>query len=245
MRPDGSAGYYESLDFNSPMTDATADHVVARVVETGPASIVDVGCGWAELLLRILAACPMATGHGIDRDDAFIGRARRNAERRSLSGRVTFSADLDLTDPADTVLCIGSEHVLGTVQQALDGLRDLARPGGRLLLGTLIWERPPTPELLEAFGDLPTLDELIALAVERGWRPLDLLVASRRDWDRFEFGFMADWEQAVMAATDPAAADEARRVADEYRRDYLKRRGVLGFAYLTLGRPAADPVARR
>ena len=53
------------------------------------------------------------------------------------------------------------------------------------------------------------------------WRTRSLLVATDRDWDRFEYGFMADM------------ADDK---VDDYRRAYLTRRGVLGFGYLLLQR---------
>lgn len=230
-------GYYESLDFNSPMTNQTADHLVAQLAATPLSTIIDAGCGWAELLLRLLTACPEASGHGIDHDEVHLARAERNAAERALLPRVTFSAALGTMAPADLVLCVGAEHVFGTLDQALSELRNLVRPGGRLFLGTQIWEQAPTPALVEVIGHLPTLSELIGAAVEPGWRPLGLKVASPDDWDHFEFGFLADWEQFVMSPATPAASHAARRAADRHRDDYLRRRGVLGFAFLTLGLP--------
>lgn len=232
---DAPVGYYEHLDFNSPMTGRTADDIVGQLAPNGPTTITDIGCGWGELLLRLLTACPEATGHGIDDDDALIERARRNAESRSLLPRVRFSESVEMATPSDLVLCVGSEHIFGDLDAAIAGLQPLVDVGGTLLLGTLIWERAPSPELAETFAGVPTLEELAATAVEAGWRPLGLRVATPEDWDTFEFGFLADWEHAVMVSP---AADEARRSADRHRADYLARRGILGFAFLTLGRPA-------
>ncbi len=238
MRRRGPAGYYEWLDFNSPMTDETANRLVARLAAGEPRRILDIGCGWGELLLRLLDACQRATGHGIDRDGVLIDRALANASARRLRDRVTFSAELADAEPADLVLTVGAEHAIGTLDEAMAHLWTLVEPCGRLLLGTAFWERPPGPEQLEVFGPLPRLDELVDRTVAAGWRPLDLQVATMADWDRFEFGYLRNWEQVVMAATDPEAADEARSAADAHRAGYLTRRGVLGFAYLTLGRPA-------
>ncbi len=240
MSDSAPVGYYQSLDFNNPMTGDTADRLVDELAACEPNDITDVGCGWAELLLRLLSACPDATGHGIDHDDALIERARANAADRGLSPRVTFSESLADEEPADLVLNVGAEHVFGTLDQAMVELHTLVRPGGRLLLGTQFWEQPPTAAMLEAIGELPRLDELIDAATSVGWRPLNLKVASRDDWDHFEFGFLADWEQFIMAPPSPAGADRARQAADAHRSDYLRRRGTLGFAFLTLGRPA-DP----
>ncbi len=230
-------GYYEFLNFNNPMTDETADRLVAKLAGAEPAHILDVGCGWGELLLRLLESCQDATGHGIDNDDVLIERAIGNAAERGLRPRVNFSAELGQQQPADLVLNIGAEHVFGTIDQALIELRDLVRPGGRLLLGTQIWEQPPTADLVVALGDVPNLHELIDSAVAVGWRPLDLKVASPEDWDHFEFAFLADWEQFAMTATVEAERAAARQAADDHRNGYLQRRGVLGFAFLTLGRP--------
>ena len=69
-----------------------------------------------------------------------------------FSPGVTFSAELGKMAPSDLVLCVGSEHVFGTLNQALSELRDLVRPGGRLLLGTQIWKQTPTADLVAAVG---------------------------------------------------------------------------------------------
>jgi SAM-dependent methyltransferase len=242
MVANSSIGYYNSLDFNAPMTGATADLIVRTLATTEPVEILDIGCGWAELLLRVVAASPAARGHGIDHDEALIARATRNTAARSLSDRVTFSVDAVDARPSDIVVCIGSEQAFGSLGEALSKLRGLVRPGGRLLLGTLFWEQPPTPEQAETFGDLPVLGDLAAGTAAMGWRPLGLTVATARDWDHFEFGFIADWETAVMTPVDVEESDRARRMADEYRERYLARRGVLGFAFLTLGRPHVAPI---
>ncbi|MEM9564962.1 MAG: methyltransferase [Actinomycetota bacterium] len=233
----GRAGYYAWLEFNSPMTDETADRLVASLAADAPTRILDIGCGWGELLLRLLDACPRATAHGIDHDDALIERASSNATARRLRDRVTFSSQLADAKPADLVLVVGAEHAIGTFDEALTELATLVEPGGRLLLGTGFWEGAPSNAQVEMFGPLPRLDELVAGTAAAGWRPLDLQVATAADWDRFEFGYLRDWEQAVMAGTDVEAADEARSAADAHRGEYFARRGVLGFAYLTLGRP--------
>ena len=237
MTSSTTADPYRRLDFNSPMTGETADALVAELATAEPDHVLDIGCGWAELLLRLLAACPRAAGHGVDHADELLERARRNATDRGLTSQVTFGAGLDGLQPADLVLNVGAEHVFGTLDRALVELHRFVRSGGRLLLGTLFWERPPTAELVEAFGELPSLAELIDAATSAGWRPLDLRVATPQDWDHFEFGFLADWEDIVMSPGNADEAERARRAADDHRVGYLERRGVLGFAFLILGRP--------
>ncbi len=231
-----NAGYYDWLNFNSPISDYTADRLVRLQVANSPSTILDVGCGWGELLLRLLTACPEAKGHGIDHDEALIKRAESNAEQRGLTDRVRFSPDAGAAAPADLVVNVGAEHVFGTADDALLALWDLVHPGGHLLFGYQFWERPPSAEVKAFIGDLPDLPQLLAKITDVGWRPLDFVVSSVQEWDEFESGYMRDWEEMVLANGDTAV--EARRRADEQRAGYLQRRGVLGFALLTLGRPA-------
>ncbi|MCO1660208.1 SAM-dependent methyltransferase, partial [Pseudonocardia humida] len=46
-------------------------------------TVLDVGCGWAELLLRAGEAAPGARGVGVDSDAATIGHGRRLAPTRA------------------------------------------------------------------------------------------------------------------------------------------------------------------
>jgi ubiquinone/menaquinone biosynthesis C-methylase UbiE len=224
---------YDSLEFNAPMTSATADEIVHTLASSRPRRVLDIGCGWAELLLRILDACPHATGQGIDNDEAMLARARRSAGERSLLDRVSFSARVEDAECGDLVLCIGAEHVWGSLQDALAELGRLTDPGGRVLVGSLFWEREPSRHLEAEFGPLPTLDTLIASFTLAGWRPLSLRTATLQDWDCFEFGFMADWELSALSLQDAGQAADARDRADRHRTGYLQRRGILGFAFVT------------
>ena len=60
------------LDFNAPLSDRRAAALVAGVGPLADKRVLDLGCGWAELLLRILAAEPTATGVGIDNDTEHV-----------------------------------------------------------------------------------------------------------------------------------------------------------------------------
>ncbi|MCB0998838.1 MAG: methyltransferase domain-containing protein [Acidimicrobiales bacterium] len=224
-----------ALEFNSPMTGATADEIVRAVVSYRPRRVIDVGCGWAELLLRIVAACPDATGRGVDHDQAALARAERNAAGRSLVDRVSFGTVVEAADTGDLVICIGSEHVWGSRAAALGELGRLTVAGGHVLLGTLFWEREPPADLDDVFGPLPSLDELSAELDAAGWRPIWLRTATVAEWDRFETGFMARWDPPAGSGDDVDRA-AATRERERYWAQYLRRRGVLGFVFVLMSR---------
>jgi SAM-dependent methyltransferase len=239
---DHAVGYYDHLDFNSPLSGQRADAIAAALARRRPATVLDIGCGWAELLLRVLAAAPDARGIGVDSDTRLVERGRANATRRGLLERVDLRAtegNVPL-DPADAVICIGSDHVYGDQNDALGALHPLVRAGGVLLFGTGYWQRPPTLEEAAGLGatpdELPDLPTLVDRCVAAGFRPLDIQTANEDEWNAFESGYLADLEEYVMAHP---GADRQRAEADEHRIGWLRGyRGVLGFAYLTLGVPS-------
>lgn len=68
-------GYGTYLRFASPLAQTRADQIVKRVAATEPETILDIGCGWGELMLQLAAACPAATAIGVDTNRPDIERA--------------------------------------------------------------------------------------------------------------------------------------------------------------------------
>jgi SAM-dependent methyltransferase len=241
---------FTRLTFHGPLSEARAARIVDRLARTRPATVLDIGCGWGELMLRILAAVPGATGTGIDLSDADLARGRDNATARGLARRVSFveeSAVRTAREPADLVLCVGATHALSEAKppqhtlDALPALRRLVNPGGRVFVGECFWENPPTPaEIAAAWPGITAEDHydlpgLIDLAIMAGFRPEWVETASLEEWDDFESGSMADAEEWLADHHDHPLAAETRKMADDHLSVWLRAsRGLLGVAYLTL-----------
>ncbi len=232
------------LDFNAPLSDAAAADLVAGLQPLAGARVVDLGCGWGELLLRVLAGAPTAHGLGIDIDAEALERGRTNAQARGLVGRVRFE-EADVAgwrgDPADVLIAIGVSHAWGGTAGTLKALHAHVRPGGRLLLGDAVWEQPPTPEALAGLHaraeDFGSVADLVDLAMATGYRLLGLRMASLSEWDSFESRWCAGYERWIADHADSPDAIPARARVDEHRDGWLRGyRGTLGFAYLTLAR---------
>ncbi len=238
------------LTFHGPLSEARAARLVGRVARTRPATVLDLGCGWGELMLRVLDAVPGAAGTGIDLSSADLARGRDSAAARGLAGRVSFieeSAVRTARGPADLVLCVGSSHVLSEARppqhtaDALHALRGLVNPGGRVLLGESFWEHPPSSGEIAAMwpgttaGDYYDLAGLVGLAVSAGFRPEWVETASLEEWDDFESGVAADVEEWLAGHPDHPLAAETRKKADDRLSIWLRgSRGCMGQAYLTL-----------
>jgi SAM-dependent methyltransferase len=247
---DDAVPKYTRLDFHGPLSEARAARLVTRLARSRPATVLDLGCGWGELLLRILETVPGAVGTGVDLSPDDLGRGEGNALTRGLDGRVSFIEESAVgtgRGPADLVLCVGSSHVLSDARppthtaDALRSLRGLVNPGGRVLFGECFWERPPSPAELAALwagttaGDFHDLAGLVDLAVAAGFRPEWIEAASREEWDDFESGVAADVEEWLAGHPDHPQAAEIRAKSDDRLSVWLRgSRGCLGLAYLTL-----------
>ncbi|MFI5592719.1 SAM-dependent methyltransferase [Amycolatopsis sp. NPDC051758] len=225
------------MRWNTPLSEAHAELLLDRMALEAGQHLVDLGCGWGELLLRALARTPGLRATGVDTDLTGLDRGRAAARERGVAVDFAESDAATWAVPAERAFCIGAAHIFGSTEAALEGLTRVV-PSGRLLYGDGFWAAPPNAAAEEIFGpDTLTLPDLLDVARAAGWRVLHFSTADQLEWDDFESTSRAGWQEWVAAhPADPRAA-EVRDWLDgrlgQYVRDY---RGVLGFTYLVLGR---------
>src|SRR4051794_22657757 len=162
--PSASFLAHRELAFMNPMGEAATDAAIAAIALPAGARVLETGCGSAELLLRVLEAHPDATGVGVDPDADGLEVAAREAARRvpgrepELIAATAQGAGLP-AGAFDLVVNVAASHAHGGFPGALAELRELARPGGVVLLGEGYWTTTPSPAFLEALGGA-TEDEL-------------------------------------------------------------------------------------
>ncbi|GAA3014615.1 class I SAM-dependent methyltransferase [Actinokineospora diospyrosa] len=233
---------HNDLVFHGPMSDARATAAIESFGDLGGQHVVDLGCGWAELLLRTVASDTTATGHGIDTDEGAIARGRLGARGLPVTLEVGDASKWD--GEADVLIVNGATHIWGgepvdhTVN-ALAAARKRLRRGGRLFLGEGYWELEPTDEQLAAMpierAEYRSLPDLVYLAQEHGFRLLALSRASRDEWDHFQSRHGLGWEKWLLANPDAPGREEVVARADQHRSWWLRGwQDVLGMAYLTL-----------
>jgi len=242
---------HHDMTFLAPLSEARAARLVAFLAGAQPTSVLDVGCGWAELLLRVLQAAPAARGLGVDLDEESLAEARERAVRRGLGDRASFEAhDAKQTPgPFEAVTCIGASQIWGpevSEAQPLDyaaalvALRALLPRGGRLVYGEGIWSQPPTPAATAPLSgrddEYVALGALVHIAESHGFAVVAAHEATLDEWDVFESGFTARWAR-WLAEHDPddPEAEEVRVLAARQHASYFGGyRGILGLAYLEL-----------
>lgn len=237
---------WQDMQFISPLSEDRADRLVAFVAAGGDlrGTIVEVGCGWGELLLRAVEAAPGSTGLGIDLDAETIEHGVELAAERGLVERVRLVAgDAAELAPAEAaaVICVGANQVWGDHLSSLARLRAMVPTGARVIYADGVWSRPPTKAALDALGGpeeaaMGSLAELVDIAIAQRFRPYSVGEASQDEWDEFESNFALGYERWL--AEHPADHPDAARVK-ELADSHLKRwlggyRGQLGFGYLCL-----------
>lgn len=244
IRPIISAPHNYRLTWNTPLSEEHAAQLISACAPAPGARIVDIGSGWGELLMRLVASAPGSTGDGVETDPDAVARGRALAEERGLAERVRFH-----TTPAtewtgsgyDLAVSIGSAHAWpGSTAEALKALRAAVRPGGRVLYGDGIWLRDPSPAALDGIGaepgDFGSLLELIRLAESVGLRALQVTVADQREWDLFESnGPIGRGERWALENPGHPLYDEVIAEVDARRTGYYGGyRGDFTLAYLVL-----------
>jgi cyclopropane fatty-acyl-phospholipid synthase-like methyltransferase len=222
---------HEQLTFNAPLSDARAQDLLARIAVPPGDTALDLGCGWGELLLRLVEGSAGSHGDGVDTDAEAIRRGQVAATDRGLAERVRFhEADATTwqpsTEPA-VVIAVGASHAWGGPLAALESIRSIVRVDGRVLFGDGFWRSGPTEDLHRVFGDLPDLAGLSEIAADAGFRSLHVAESTADEWDSFE----SDWRAGLELSGSAEARDVAAARRDEYLRGY---RGVLGFGWLVL-----------
>ncbi|WP_125776034.1 SAM-dependent methyltransferase [Antribacter gilvus] len=235
-----NAGAGSLLLLNSPLRQASLDRLIARAAEHQPTRIVDHGCGWGEVLLQALAACPGATGLGIEVHDPDVQRARATATERGLTGRVRFESgsSTDHREPADLLISLGAFQAFGDLPTAVRELRADLLPGGRALFGMEYWTSAPAPaELAHMWpgaseSDCLSLPDLVDQLHEAGWRILDLHESTRTEFDDFELGHLREREQWLIDHPDHPVRAELDSAWTAWLRGH---RRTMGFVTFVLG----------
>jgi SAM-dependent methyltransferase len=237
--PIPDAVWHSAMRWNAPLSEAHAS-ILLDEFELGRAErVLDLGCGWGELLLRAVQRGPALTGRGVDNDAPALARGMTLAAERGLDDRVELvdCPAESWTEPADRVICVGAKHIWADTAAALTALAQVLSPGGRLLYGDGYLERNPSRFTADLFEEMLPFSELLAAARGAGWRVLHLSVSDQLEWDEFESTYRAGPERWLLNNPDAEDASGIREWLDRRMLEYLDGyRGELGFCWLVLAR---------
>jgi SAM-dependent methyltransferase len=159
---------HAAMRWNAPLSAAHASMLLDEFELDRAERVLDLGCGWGELLLRAVQRNSTLTGIGIDNDTVAIARGSALAAERDLDARVNLveAAAEAWTESADRVICVGAQHIWDGTEPALTALGELVAPGGRLLYADGYLEPHPSPLTNDLFPEISPLTDVLT-AVRR------------------------------------------------------------------------------
>jgi SAM-dependent methyltransferase len=226
------------LPFSAPISEETVSGLLEFLPLDGASTVLDVGCGRAELLLRVAERFSLRAV-GIDNDAEVLEQARETANQRGLGDRVSLvegsATEVDLPEKFDLSICIGASHALSGYLETIDFLQTLTKKGGYLLLGEGFWRRPPDPEYLAAFGgradEMTAHYENIATARSAGLNLVWSMVSTDTDWDRYEGLYRFAMHRHLTENPEDPEAESFSRRSEEWHDAYQRwGRSTMGFA---------------
>jgi hypothetical protein len=246
------APLHSRLVFNTPLSNERSTELVTFLTRYARGSIVDVGCGWAELLMRVLEANDAVHGVGIDLSAADFEHANSVAGERGIAGRLEMiCGDVKdrLPELVQGAICIGASQIWGPPVEAnqpldysaaLAALRKLVSRGAPVVYGEAIWSKAPTDAavapLAGRMDEFVFLPQLIELASKHSFAVVRVHEATLDEWDVFESGHQAKY--ALWLSEHPTEHPDAAEVQTLARRQqeayFGGYRGILGMAYLSL-----------
>lgn len=222
-----------------PITEATLATVVAEVAARGldaRSRLLDLGCGPAELLRRLVAATG-ARGTGIDSSPFALAEARRRLAGRAEAQRIELRLADVTEEPAtaafDLVACIGPGWAHGGWDRLASWASGFAVPGGWILLGEGAWRTRPSSEDLAALGlsfaDYPMSRDVGAAVTRGGATPVWQHVVSPADWDAYGAAYRSAMLAHLEEAPDDPLAPALRERSGEGWPRYERLHRLLDF----------------
>ncbi len=160
------------------------DHVLAKLQLKPGMSLLDIGSGWGQLLIRA-AQQHGVTGHGITLSKEQFRHSKALAKKLGLADKLTFELinyqDLAKRDLSfDRVVSVGMfEHVgQGNHEDYFRAVDKLLKPGGITVLHTISGQYPGgTDPWIDRYifpgGYLPTVAEITTISPQYNFRLLD------------------------------------------------------------------------
>lgn len=194
--------------------------------------LLDLACGKGELLSQ-WASHHGVVGTGVDISEAFLDDARERATELNVADQLTFiqgdAAEYPVEEhTADVVSCLGAtwigDGLLGTLQLMNQATTD---ESSLLLVGEPYWIEEPPADAVQALVDgerdlYGTLPEILDRIQDGGYTLIEMVLANRDTWDRYEATQWKTVDDWVRNNPDNPNTAEIQTWIDENRRKYLQ-----------------------
>ena len=233
-----SAIAHERHPVAAPLADTSVDALMELVASYHPRTALDVGCGSAQWLVRLLERASDGRGVGVDLSAEALAAAQVLAEERGVGDRLELRKQDASTigdGRYDALLCVGSTHALCGLEPTLKALHGWGGPGSVAVVGDGFWEKAPDVSTLQALEatpeEFPSYAGLVRLVEAQGWAPVRVHVSSLQEWDDYEWAWVSTLRRWARQNPDDPDATDGLAFAEQHQRMWLDGyRETLGFA---------------
>ena len=160
MDSEEQAEAYAETDFSEPH-DAFVSYFKSRFPGFSEGSVLDLGCGTADVIIRFAKALPGTHITGIDGAEAMLDIGLRDVRQNGLSHQINlrncFLPDKDLfLRKFDAIISNSLLHHLGNVSILWDAMQKCSGPGSALFVMDLM--RPDNPDRAGELVELHAAD---------------------------------------------------------------------------------------
>ena len=240
--------HYEGLSYWSPISAEKMERVMELIRPTEDASVLDMGCGKAEFLIRMVERYGVRAV-GVDQSPHALQKAATRAKHRLPDATLTFiEQDAKAFTPSqhfDAVSWFGGPYLgaADTFTSTVHACASWLAPGGFLLLGEGFWSAPPPQEYLDATGldhdAFTTHSQNILIGRAEGLKLLYTCQSNRDEWDEFEGRILYNFERFSHLYFDAheldAKLDRKRRWNDAQQQ---WGRDAMGFGLYLFQKPS-------
>lgn len=151
---------YANADF-AEENQGFVDQFLALYPDLQEGTVLDLGCGPADIPIRLLRSRPALHVIGVDASGPMLQWAEDAVRQAGLEDRIRLIRgrfqDLQLDSPADAVISNSLVHHVPNAFQFWYAVKTFAKPGAPVLIMDLF--RPETPEEAQALVDQHAADE--------------------------------------------------------------------------------------
>lgn len=215
----------------NPTSVEKIEELIALLRMKPGAQVLEMAMGKGEFIIRLAEQYKIG-GTGVEISSFHVADAEKMRKERVPDARLAFlvmdGAEYKPKDGErfDLAACIGASWIYGGHKETLKAMKEMAVPGGWVVVGEPFWRQEPASEYLEAIGIergmLGTHYENAGAGQELGLELVFTLASSPDDWDRYEG---LQWYAAMAWAgehpDDPDVEEVLKRVRED-RANYLQ-----------------------
>jgi cyclopropane fatty-acyl-phospholipid synthase-like methyltransferase len=236
---------HSNLEICSPVPWSVYQELLSAGSLAEHPEVLDIGCGKGAVLAKAIQLIG-GMGVGIELENSLGIQPTPEAHKLEAEGKIEFifedaSVFFEKSNSSfDLIICIGSSHAVGGVEQAFRLARKHLKPNGKLLFGEIVWKSKPDPDFLEYLGcteeDQMYSSELLMLAHDCGLSVQKSIACSDEDFEAYELALrrnVMNW--CSQNPNDPRASEFSKRSDSWWEAREKWARRAFGFDVILAG----------